>query len=64
MADLNKFQRSKDRIAEILNYLMNTSDGGHLKNQYIRTLQQSMSVIDEKMKEFNNTKISESRKTA
>jgi len=64
MADLNKFQRSKDRIAEILNYLMNTGDGDHLKNQYIRTLQQSMSVIDEKMKEFNNTKISESRKTA
>ncbi|HEY8930215.1 MAG TPA: hypothetical protein VIM55_13535 [Mucilaginibacter sp.] len=48
MADLNKFQRSKERINEILNYLM-MSGAEHQSNPYVHTLQQSIRVIDAKI---------------
>lgn len=52
MADLNKFQRSKDRIAEVLNYLM--SKEIDLKtNLIINTLQKSIQIIDDKIDQFN-----------
>jgi hypothetical protein len=64
MADLNKFQRSKERINEILNYLMNTGNSDHANSQYVITLQQSIRVIDEKMEEFKNTQMLQERKSA
>jgi uncharacterized protein YaaR (DUF327 family) len=64
MADLNKFQRSKERINEILNYLMNTGNSDHVNSQYVRTLQQSIRVIDEKMEEFKNSQMLQERKSA
>ncbi|MDP9080051.1 MAG: hypothetical protein M3O71_21710 [Bacteroidota bacterium] len=64
MADLSKFQRSKERINEILNYLISTGDSDHANSQYVRTLEQSIRVIDEKMEEFKNLQILQERKSA
>jgi len=53
MADLNKFQRSKERINEILNYLM-MSGAEHQSSPYVLTLQQSIRVIDAKIEALQN----------
>lgn len=50
MADIKKFERSKERINEILKYLMLADN--HENNPYIQTLQQSIRIIDLKMEEF------------
>lgn len=52
MADLNKFQRSKERINEILNYLM-MSGPEHQSSPYVLMLQQSIRVIDAKIEALN-----------
>ncbi len=52
MADLNKFQRSKDRIAEVLNYLM-SKEIDSKTNLIINTLQKSIQIIDDKIDQFN-----------
>jgi len=52
MADLNKFQRSKERITEILNYLMMNGGNDHQTNPYVNTLQQSIQIIDDKIEEL------------
>jgi len=52
MADLNKFQRSKDRITEILNYLMNKTADDEKTDLFITDLQKSLQIIDHKMEEF------------
>lgn len=62
MADLNKFQRSKERINEVLNYLMHTNNCDQLNSQYVKTLQQSIEVIDEKMEQFKKNEILRSRR--
>jgi hypothetical protein len=59
MADLNKFQRSKERITEILNYLMMSGDEDHTANPFVSRLQQSIQIIDSKMEELKNQQIAE-----
>ena len=57
MADLTKFQRSKERINEILKYLMLSDD--HQTNQFKLTLQQSIQIIDSKIEELKNQQVAE-----
>lgn len=52
MADLNKIQRSKDLIAELLNYLVNTPQHDEKTTSFINELQLSMQLIDNKMEKF------------
>ena len=52
MAELNKFQRSKDRIKEILNHLVNNSSDDEATNSFIDNLKQSIEILDNKMDEF------------
>ena len=59
MADLNKFQRSKERITEVLNYLMMSGDEDHATNPFVSTLQQSIQIIDSKMEELKNQQMAE-----
>jgi len=55
MADLNKFQRSKERMVEILNYLMMTGKNDQQKNTYVLTLEQSIQIIDGKIEELKQS---------
>jgi len=57
MADLNKFQRSKDRITEILNYLMNKTADDEKTDLFITDLQKSLQIIDHKMDEFERKEL-------
>jgi hypothetical protein len=57
MADLNKFKRSKDRITEILNYLLNKTADDEKTDLYINDLQRSLQIIDHKMEEFERKDI-------
>jgi len=52
MADLNKFQRSKERIAEVLNYLTFATTNDEKTNSFITDLEKSLVIIDSKMEEF------------
>ncbi len=52
MADLNKFLRSKDRITEILNYLMRNTPENERTDSFINNLEKSIKIIDDKMEEF------------
>jgi len=56
MADLNKFQRSKERITEILHYLM-MNGTEHQSNPYVHTLQQSIRLIDAKIEELQTDQL-------
>ena len=58
MADLNKFQRSKERMIEILNYLMMTGKADQQENTYVLTLEQSIQIIDSKIKELKQSETS------
>lgn len=51
MADLNKFQRSRDRITEILNYVISITDGGDETIPSIYALEKSIKIIDNKIAE-------------
>jgi hypothetical protein len=52
MADINKFLRSKDRLTEIHNYLINNNAEDLKTNSYIDIVEESIRVIDNKMEEF------------
>ena len=54
MADLNQFQRSKDRINEILHYLMHKS-GDPETAFYIQSLEKALKTIELKMEEYQRT---------
>ena len=56
MADLNKFQRSKERIAELLNYLTASSKDEKV-NSFINDLEKSIKIIDNKMEEFEKKEL-------
>jgi hypothetical protein len=58
MADLNKFQRSKERMIEILNYLMMTGKTDQQENTYVLTLEQSIQIIDSKIEELKQSETS------
>jgi hypothetical protein len=54
MADLNKFQRSRDRITEILNYLMVNPNDQDKASLFIETLQKSAQIIDDKIEKLKS----------
>jgi hypothetical protein len=56
MADINKIQRSKDRITEILNYLVNAAHSDEHTHMAINNLKLSIQIIDNKMDEFKGKK--------
>jgi len=56
MADINKIQRSKDRITEILNYLVNAAHSDEQTHMAINNLKLSIQIIDNKMDEFKGKK--------
>jgi hypothetical protein len=51
MTELNQFQRSKDRLTEMLYYLMKTTLDTQ-NDSYIRTIQMSIQTLDVKIEEF------------
>jgi len=55
MADLNKFQRSKERMVEILNYLMMSGKNDQQNHTYLLTLEQSIQIIDGKIEELKQS---------
>ena len=61
MADINKFQRSKDKIKEVINYLLNNSGRDEETKVFIDNLQHSLQVIDHKMDEFKKKNLISSR---
>jgi hypothetical protein len=52
MADINKFIRSKDRLEEIHNFLMNKMTKDEATMSIILNVEESIRVIDNKMEEF------------
>jgi hypothetical protein len=52
MADLNKIQRSKDRLVEVLHYLMYRSADDERTNMFINDLEKSIKIIDNKIEDF------------
>ena len=57
MADLNKFQRSKDKITEMINYLMNKTAGDEKAHLFIYELEKSILILDLKIEDFKNREI-------
>ena len=57
MADLNKFQRSKDKITEMINYLMNKTAGDEKAHLFIYELEKSILILDLKIEDFKNGEI-------
>jgi hypothetical protein len=55
MADLNKFQRSKERMVEILNYLIAAGKNNQHNHTYVLTLEQSIQIIDSKIEELKQS---------
>lgn len=54
MADINKIQRSKDMLTDILNYLVNASHSDEETHLFINNLKVSLQIIDNKMDEFKS----------
>jgi hypothetical protein len=52
MADLNQFQRSKDRLNEILYYLTHKQDIDEQTVSYIKILEMSIKTLDIKIEQF------------
>ena len=57
MADINKFYRSKERIAEVLNYLLCTATPNERTNIFINELQKSIKIIDCKIEAFEKKEL-------
>ena len=57
MADINKFQRSKDRINEIITYLMSGTIIDEKTSLSIFLLENSIKIIDNRMLELENKKV-------
>jgi hypothetical protein len=52
MSDLNQFQRSKDRLAEILCQLTHKNVADPHTVSYIKVIETSISKLDKKMEEY------------
>jgi hypothetical protein len=52
MADLNKFHRSRERLIEILNHLMDKTFEDERTAVFINDLQKSIRILDHKLEEF------------
>jgi len=57
MADINKYYRSKERIAEVLNYLSCTATPNEKNNVFISELQKSIKIIEIKIEEFEKKEL-------
>ena len=57
MAELNKFQRSKDKITEMINYLMNKTAEDEKARLFIYELERSIQILDLKIEDFKNQEI-------
>jgi hypothetical protein len=57
MAELNKFQRSKDKITEMINYLMNKTAEDEKAHLFIYELEKSIQLLDLKIEDFKNQEI-------
>jgi hypothetical protein len=54
MADINKIQRSKDMLTDILDYLLNAAHNDEQTHAFINNLKFSIQIIDNKMDEFKS----------
>jgi len=52
MAELNQFQRSKDRLTEILYFLRDKNGADEQTNSYIMIIENAIRTIDHKIQEF------------
>ena len=57
MADLNKYQRSKERIAEVLKYFASNRASDEQTYSFISDLEESIKIIDSKMEEFEKREL-------
>ena len=57
MAELRKFQRSKEKVAEILDYLKSTRYQDERVNTSICVLEKSLELIDSKIEEYERKKL-------
>jgi len=56
MGDLNQFQRSKERITEVLSNLMHKSIKDERTSMFIEDLQKSINKLENKMEEYKRQK--------
>lgn len=56
MPELRKFQRSKDKVAEVLNYLKNNRCEDERTTISISVLERSIELINNKIEEFEKKK--------
>ena len=52
MADLNKIQRSKERLIEILDYVTKNPSSDEKAHSFIKDIKKSIRIIDHKLEEF------------
>ena len=52
MAELNKFERSKEKLTEILYYLMTKNNVDEQTGSYIMIIENSIKTLDHKIEEF------------
>ena len=57
MADLHKFHRSRDRMTELLNYLLSNSTADEKNNTFINDLKKAIDIIDDKIEKFNTKEL-------
>jgi hypothetical protein len=57
MADLNKFHRSRERLIEILNNLMDKTFEDERTAVFINDLQKSIRILDHKLEEFKRKEL-------
>jgi len=60
MSDLNQFQRSKDRLTEILSQLTHKNVTDPHTVSYIKVIETSISQLERKMEEFKQGRTTKS----
>ena len=56
-SELNQFQRSKDRLNEILYHFMTNKNEDDQTFSYLRVLEMSIKKLDNKIEEFNSWRL-------
>jgi len=57
MADLNKIERSKERLTEVLNHLLCRPANDERTTRFINELKNAIQIIDRKIEDFNSNKL-------
>jgi hypothetical protein len=57
MAELNKFERSKEKLTEILYFLMTKNNVDEQTVSYIYILEKSIKTLDHKIEEFKSQRL-------